>query len=81
MFEPKFIFANEPTGNLDPKSAQEVAELLITCCKEHGAGLIMVTHSERLARRAEHIFALADGQLHAVNMTQLTEANTEASTC
>ncbi len=67
VFEPKFIFADEPTGNLDPKSANEVANNLITCCQENNAGLVMVTHSDVLASRAQHVFILADGQLTAKN--------------
>lgn len=58
VFEPKFIFADEPTGNLDPKNADEVANILIACCKENNAGLIMVTHSHRLASRAQHTYSL-----------------------
>jgi putative ABC transport system ATP-binding protein len=63
VFNPKFIFADEPTGNLDQKSAIQVADILITCCQENNAGLVMVTHSEALANRAQHIYSLADGQL------------------
>ncbi len=62
VFEPKFIFADEPTGNLDTKSAKEVADILFSCCLENGAGLVMVTHSETLAARAQHILAFKNGQ-------------------
>lgn len=61
VFTPKFIFADEPTGNLDTQSAKEIADLLFSCCQEKGAGLIMVTHSEALASRAEHIFRFRNG--------------------
>ncbi len=63
VFEPKFIFADEPTGNLDQKSASEIADILFTCCQENNAGLVAVTHSEVLAERAQHRFSLAEGQL------------------
>ena len=63
VFEPKFIFADEPTGNLDKQNAVDVADILINCCQENNAGLVMVTHSEALASRAQHIFALESGQL------------------
>ncbi len=63
VFQPKFIFADEPTGNLDQKSADEVANILVHCCQENKTGLVMVTHSEILASRAQHIFSLANGQL------------------
>lgn len=64
VFEPKFIFADEPTGNLDQKSATEISDILFSCCQENNAGLVVVTHSEVLAHRAEHVFSLADGTLN-----------------
>lgn len=64
VFEPRFIFADEPTGNLDEKSATEIANILLNCCKDSNAALIMVTHSQALADRAEHIFSLAHGGLN-----------------
>ena len=63
VFEPKFIFADEPTGNLDQNSAAEIADILFDCCQENNAGLIVVTHSDVLANRAQHTFLLADGSL------------------
>ncbi len=63
VFEPKFIFADEPTGNLDQKSATEIANILFTCCQENNAALVLVTHSEALAARAQHKYLLADRQL------------------
>ena len=75
VFEPKFIFADEPTGNLDQKSADEVANILINCCKENNAGLVMVTHSNALASRAQHIFSLANGQLCQASHEQLQVAS------
>lgn len=62
VFKPKFIFADEPTGNLDQQSATQIADLLFTCCQENNAALVIVTHSDVLANRAQHIFSLADGQ-------------------
>ncbi len=76
VFEPKFIFADEPTGNLDQKSANEVASILINCCHENNAGLVMVTHSEKLASRAQQIFSLADGKL-----TQPNNSNPKVMLC
>lgn len=61
VFSPKFIFADEPTGNLDTNSAKEVANLLFACCKDHGAGLVLVTHSEALAGKANHELQFSDG--------------------
>ena len=61
VFEPKFIFADEPTGNLDTHCALDIADLLFACCQEKGAGLVMVTHSEQLATRAQHVLAFNNG--------------------
>ncbi|MBV2127626.1 ABC transporter ATP-binding protein [Rheinheimera sp. SM2107] len=61
VFQPKFIFADEPTGNLDSKSAADVADILFACCQQNGAALVMVTHSPQLAARAQHVFSLSDG--------------------
>ncbi|PKI16412.1 ABC transporter ATP-binding protein [Colwellia sp. 12G3] len=63
VFEPRFIFADEPTGNLDQQSATEIADLLFACCHENNAGLVVVTHSDILASRAQHAFLLANGAL------------------
>lgn len=63
VFEPKFIFADEPTGNLDANSAVDIADILFSCCQQKGAGLILVTHSDELATRAQHIFSLKHGVL------------------
>lgn len=60
--QPKFLLADEPTGNLDTHMAHQVMELL----KEiHAAGttIVMVTHDARLARRADRIIQLVDGRV------------------
>ena len=61
VFQPKFIFADEPTGNLDSKSAADVADLLFACCRQNGAALVMVTHSPALAARAQQVLAFNNG--------------------
>ncbi len=61
--QPKFIFADEPTGNLDARTSDSVADLMFDCAKEAGAGLIVVTHSNRLAARAQKCLRLERGQL------------------
>jgi len=64
VFSPKFIFADEPTGNLDQQNASEIADILFACCKENNAGLIIVTHSNLLASKAQNIYSLANGELN-----------------
>jgi putative ABC transport system ATP-binding protein len=63
VFQPSFIFADEPTGNLDEKSAADIADTLFNCCQDNNAGLVIVTHSEILAKRAQHIYRLNHGKL------------------
>lgn len=75
VFKPKFIFADEPTGNLDQRSAEDVANILIDCCRENNAGLVMVTHSDVLAERAEYVFSLTNGRLVETNGDSLKVAS------
>jgi putative ABC transport system ATP-binding protein len=63
---PRFIFADEPTGNLDIHTSDIVAGLMFDCARETGCGLVIVTHSEKLARRADSALLLAAGRLEAV---------------
>lgn len=72
VFEPRFIFADEPTGNLDENSAADIANILLSCCKDSNAALIMVTHSQVLANKAEHVY-----HLNHDGLTQLKNAQGE----
>lgn len=63
VFGPKFIFADEPTGNLDQQNANEIADILFACCQENNAGLVIVTHSNVLAAKAQNNYTLANGEL------------------
>jgi putative ABC transport system ATP-binding protein len=60
---PKLVLADEPTGNLDEASADAVMSLLQDLVEETGAGLILVTHSERLAARLPRRLHLRSGRL------------------
>ncbi|NRQ42128.1 ABC transporter ATP-binding protein [Rheinheimera sp. YQF-2] len=71
VFQPKFIFADEPTGNLDSKSAADVADLLFDCCRQHGAALVIVTHSPPLAARAQQVLAFNNGNCALLATPQL----------
>ena len=61
---PKCILADEPTGNLDEKSAREVFELIISLNKNLGSSLIMVTHNLELSKQADRVFELKEGKLY-----------------
>jgi putative ABC transport system ATP-binding protein len=73
VFSPKFIFADEPTGNLDSHNAREITDLLFACCEAQGAGLVIVTHSEALAARAQHIFRLDHAQLRQSCVSEVAD--------
>jgi putative ABC transport system ATP-binding protein len=60
---PALIFADEPTGNLDSVNGEEVLSLLLGLRAEHGSTLVLVTHSESLARRADRIIEMRDGRV------------------
>jgi len=59
--EPAIILADEPTGNLDSKSGEEIMNILISLNKERGTTLIIVTHAPEVASRAQRIIHLRDG--------------------
>ena len=62
VHSPKLVVADEPTGNLDPKTASLALDLLAQCCKRTEAALLIVTHSEVAAARFERRMLLrADG--------------------
>ncbi|MEN9545407.1 MAG: hypothetical protein RLZZ34_381 [Verrucomicrobiota bacterium] len=63
IHQPRLLLADEPTGALDRASAAEVTRLLTELNREHGTTLIVVTHSEELARRMDRVVAMEDGVL------------------
>jgi putative ABC transport system ATP-binding protein len=62
---PELLFADEPTGNLDAANAAHVAELMFDLAAATGSALVMVTHDESLAARADRVIRLADGRVAA----------------
>ncbi|MCP5152250.1 MAG: ABC transporter ATP-binding protein [Chromatiales bacterium] len=60
---PSVVFADEPTGNLDRDSAAAVLDLLVAAVRDHGASLLMVTHSDSAAARADRVLAMRGGAL------------------
>ncbi|MGJ7486397.1 ABC transporter ATP-binding protein [Variovorax sp. LT2P21] len=62
VHRPALLLADEPTGNLDPTTATKVMDVLLAQTREHGASLVLVTHSEAAAARADRVLHLrADG--------------------
>lgn len=60
---PKVVFADEPTGNLDSKSGQIVIDLLETINKELGKTIVMVTHDPQMASYCDRVILLKDGEI------------------
>ncbi|MFS1926979.1 ABC transporter ATP-binding protein [Vibrio breoganii] len=63
MLHPQILFADEPTGNLDQHTAQNIVEQLFALNKQHGTTLIMVTHDNTLASRCDRVFSMQSGHL------------------
>jgi len=58
VHKPSLLLADEPTGNLDPTTAARVMDVLLAQTREHGAALVLVTHSEAAAARADRVLRL-----------------------
>ena len=63
MIDPKIILADEPTGNLDTKSSDEIMQLLKKANKEYKQTIIMITHNLEIAKLADRIIQLEDGKI------------------
>ena len=64
--QPRILFADEPTGNLDRETGREIANLLLASSVERGATLVIVTHDLELARRSNRIVHLDSGRVARV---------------
>lgn len=63
MNSPKVVFADEPTGNLDAETGQQIMGLLEKLHREQGQTVVMVTHDRSLARQADRVLVLKEGKL------------------
>jgi lipoprotein-releasing system ATP-binding protein len=63
VLSPRALLADEPTGNLDPATGEDVQRLLIELNRERGVALIVVTHNSRLAAAMDRVLRLRDGRL------------------
>ena len=59
VHRPALILADEPTGNLDPATATQVLDLLLAQTRQHGAALVLVTHSDSAAARTDRLLRLS----------------------
>jgi lipoprotein-releasing system ATP-binding protein len=63
MTQPKVLLADEPTGNLDQQTGNEILNLLKKLNSEQGLSIVMVTHDQAIARQAHRIVRLAEGRV------------------
>ena len=63
MTQPKLLFADEPTGNLDSATGEHVIELLFEMNRERGTTLVLVTHDHELAKRCDRRLHIAAGEI------------------
>ncbi len=61
--QPKILFADEPTGNLDQQTASRIVELLFQLNREHGTTLVLVTHDPSLAERCDRTLHITAGKV------------------
>jgi putative ABC transport system ATP-binding protein len=61
--EPKVLLADEPTGNLDSNTGEEILKLFAKLHQEHGMTLVVITHSRDVAERAERVIEVRDGRI------------------
>ena len=64
VHQPQLILADEPTGNLDPRTANEVLTLLLERCREQNTAALIVTHSAQVAARCDHTLTLTPDGLN-----------------
>jgi putative ABC transport system ATP-binding protein len=74
--DPILIMADEPTGNLDTKSTQEIMDLLLAL-HERGRTLVMITHEPEIATLTERILTIRDGKLESDTLQELQEGVTQ----
>ena len=61
--KPTLILADEPTGNLDSEISEKVLSLFLETCRRYGQTLVMITHNEEIAKKADRIIRIRDGKL------------------
>ena len=75
--EPDFVFADEPTGNLDAQTARTIAELLMELASERNVGLVLVTHNENMAQQCDRRYYLNQGALSMFHDKEEEQHETE----
>ncbi|MCL2166272.1 MAG: ABC transporter ATP-binding protein [Clostridiales bacterium] len=63
---PKILYADEPTGNLDSKTTREIMDILVERVREKGVTLVMVTHNANLIEQADRVIYMLDGRIQRI---------------
>ena len=63
---PKILYADEPTGNLDSKTTKEIMDILVERVRENGVTLVMVTHNADLTEQADKVIYMLDGRIQKI---------------
>lgn len=71
--QPKIVFCDEPTGNLDAETGQAIADLMFSMNRNHGTALVIVTHDADLAARCQRVIRLKGGRI----VSDIDSASTE----
>lgn len=74
--KPDIIFADEPTGNLDSKTTIEVMDLIMGMVKENNQTLIIVTHDREIAKYANKVIHIKDGNIEKIEINEANDKNT-----
>ena len=74
---PEIVFADEPTGNLDTKTAMEVMRLIKGIAKDNNQTIVMVTHDRRVAGFADKIIHILDGKIQSIEYNNKQEGDSE----
>jgi putative ABC transport system ATP-binding protein len=76
---PPILLADEPTGNLDSATGQQVMQLLHDLHRDFGATLVLVTHDRSMASSMERVITLRDGRVESDRLTDPNHRATESS--
>lgn len=68
MYDPQILLADEPTGNLDTHTGQEILSLLLELNRQEGLTIAMVTHDDLIAQKADHAVRLENGRVVEANL-------------
>lgn len=74
---PKIVFADEPTGNLDSKTSKEIMELIVSLSRKYNQTVIMVTHDENISHYADRVVHIIDGNVDSDIQNNLKSSKEE----